>query len=346
MDERWNKKNRASIMDVSIDKFLNIRNSTRNLTDFEFDFNLPELAKQLENIDFITKYTDNQLKNDWKNLCLWNSNDEYINSTSRMGMKLCEHFFPNFYDIKNNKGKSFSNLWTKENLEKILKWNRKSHSTPYLSELKRGIYFCCGLTKNTMFRPQMAKLLCIKYQPKIVLDPCAGWGGRMLGVVATGAEYIAFEPNTKTYESLINLSKFLGIEHRVRLICDDALKMNQYSLPKIDMILTSPPYFDLEIYTHESTQSIQNTSSYEIWNNLFLTPLIQKSLSYLNDDGVSCLNVGKFAGRNMFDDVIVAHTKMNYNKIFSFAVVSSKRPTLQNNDRNAKSSDITEIYKK
>ena len=49
MDERWNKKNRASIMDVSIDKFLNIRNSTRNITDLEFDFNLPELAKQLEN---------------------------------------------------------------------------------------------------------------------------------------------------------------------------------------------------------------------------------------------------------------------------------------------------------
>jgi 16S rRNA G966 N2-methylase RsmD len=346
MVERWYKENRTPIMDVSIDKFLNIRNSTRNLTDSEFAIVLPELAKQLENIDFITKYTDNQLKTDWNNLCLWNSNDEYINSTSRIGMKLCEHFFPNFYDIENNKGKSFSNLWTKENLEKILKWNRNSHSTPYLSELKRGIYFSCGLTKNTMFRPQMAKLLCIKYQPKIVLDPCAGWGGRMLGVVASGVEYIAFEPNTKTYEGLINLSKFLGIENRVRIICDNALNMDQYSLPKIDMLLTSPPYFDLEIYTHESTQSIQNTPSYEIWNNVFLSPLIQKSLSYLNDDGVSCWNVGKVAGRNMFDDVNVAHSQMNYAKISSFAVVSSKRPTLQNNNGNAKSNDITEIYKK
>jgi 16S rRNA G966 N2-methylase RsmD len=346
MDARRNKKNRTSIMDVNIKNFLNVRYSTKNLSDAEFESILPELATQLEGIEFVTQYTDEKLKTDWKNLCKWKTNDEYINSTSRVGMKLCEHFFPNFYDIENNKGKSFSNLWTKNNLEKILRWNRNSHSTPYLSELRRGIYFCCGMTKSTMFRPQMSKLLCMKYQPKIVLDPCAGWGGRMLGSVASGAEYIAFEPNTKTYSSLVKMTKFLGIEDRVRLICDDALKMDQYSLPNVDMILTSPPYFDLEVYTHEDTQSIKNASTYDIWNNNFLEPLIHKSLSYLNDDGVSCWNVGKVGNRNMFDDVLAAHTKMSYNKVSFCAVVSSKRPALQNGDRNAKSSDITEIYKK
>lgn len=333
-------------MDVSIHDFLNVRNSTRKLSDVEFEFIVPTLASQLEKINFIPKYTDQQLRTDWKNLYKWNSNDDYINSTSRIGMKLCEHFFPNFYDIENNRGKSFSNLWVKENLEKILRWNRKSHSTPYLSELKRGIYFCCGVSKSTMFRPQMAKLLCIKHKPKIVFDPCAGWGGRMLGVVASGADYIAFEPNTKTYNGLVELSKFLGIENKVRLICDDALKMNEYSIPKVDMILTSPPYFDLEIYTHEETQSIKNTPNYDTWNNSFLIPLIEKCLSHLNDDGVSCWNVGKVSGQNMFEDVCAAHMKMNYNKVASCSVVSSKRPALQNEMGNAKSSDVTEIYKK
>lgn len=333
-------------MDVSIHDFLNVRNSTKKLSDVEFEFILPTLASQLEKINFIPKYTDQQLRTDWKNLYKWNSNDDYINSTSRIGMKLCEHFFPNFYDIENNRGKSFSNLWTKENLEKILRWNRKSHSTPYLSELKRGIYFCCGVSKSTMFRPQMAKLLCIKHKPKIVFDPCAGWGGRMLGVVASGADYIAFEPNTKTYNGLVELSKFLGIENKVRLICDDALKMNEYSIPKVDMILTSPPYFDLEIYTHEETQSIKNTPNYDTWNNSFLIPLIEKCLSHLNDDGVSCWNVGKVSGQNMFEDVCNAHMKMNYNKVASFSVISSKRPALQNQMGNAKSSDVTEIYRR
>ena len=333
-------------MDVNIKDFLNVKNSTRNLSDVEFERILPELATQLQNVEYITQYTNQQLKTDWNNLCKWKTNEDYINSTSRIGMKLCENFFPNFYDIENNKGKSFTNLWTKNNLEKILRWNRKSHSTPYLSELRRGIYFCCGMTKSTMFRPQMAKLLCMKYQPKIVFDPCAGWGGRMLGVVASGAEYIAFEPNTKTYENLAKLSVFLGIENRVRLICDDAMKMEEYSLPNVDMVLTSPPYFDLEVYTHEDTQSIKNTSNYDNWNTVFLEPLIHKSLLLLNDGGVSCWNVGKVAGRNMFDDVLATHTKMNYNKVASCAVVSSKRPALQNDIGNAKSSDITEIYRK
>ena len=333
-------------MVVNINDFLNVRYSTRKLSDVEFESVLPSLAAQLENVNFIPNYTDQKLRIDWKNLCDWKSDDSYINSTSRVGMKLCEHFFPNFYDIENNKGKSFSKLWTKENLEKVLRWNRKSHSTPYLSELKRGIYFCCGVSKNTMFRPQMAKLLCMKYHPEIVFDPCAGWGGRMLGVLATGANYIAFEPNTKTFNNLVQLSKFLGMEDRVQLFCDDALKMNEYNIPKVDMILTSPPYFDLEVYTHEDTQSIKNTNNYEMWNEVFLDPLIQKSLSYLNDGGISCWNVGKVAGRNMFDDVRASHAKLCYNKVFSCSVVSSKRPALQNDDGNAKSDDITEVYVK
>ena len=40
-----------------------------------------------------------------------------------------------------------------------MRWNRKSHSTPYLSEIKRGIYFNFGLPKSTMYRPQMAKMI-------------------------------------------------------------------------------------------------------------------------------------------------------------------------------------------
>lgn len=333
-------------MVVNIKDFLNVRHSTQKLSDTEFESIVSDLAEQLETVPFVSSYDDKKLRTDWKNLCEWTTDADYINSTSRIGMKLCEQYFPNFYDIENNKGKSFTNLWTKENLIKILKWNRRSHSTPYLSELKRGIYFCCGMTKSTMFRPQMAKLLCMKYQPKVVLDPCAGWGGRMLGVVASGADYIAFEPNTKTYNSLVKLSKFLGIENKVRLICDDALKMDNYSLPQVDMILTSPPYFDLEVYTHEDTQSVKDKSTYDAWNSEFLEPLIHKSLSYLKDDGHSCWNVGKVAGRNMFDDVLASHNKMNYNKVSQCSVVSSKRPALQNDTGNAKSNDVTEVYSK
>lgn len=329
---------------IDIQDYLNKKNSTRDLLDEEFEILLPELAEQLCYVTIENEYTNRQLIDDWTKLKSWSGESNSINSTSRIGMKLCEHFFPNFYEITNNKGNSVKSLWNKDNIIKILRWNRKSHSTPYLSELKRGIYFCCGMTKNTMYRPQMAKLICDYYKPKVVLDPCAGWGGRMLGVVASGANYIAFEPNTKTYNNLQRLIDFLGIKDKVTIICDDAMNMDNYDISNVDLIITSPPYFDLEVYTNEATQSITKHTNYKDWSEYFLLGIIEKCNSKLNIDGVSCWNVGKVGKNDMNDDVLKYQTQLQFNKINTFSVVSSKRQANQTNEIK-KSSDITVVYK-
>ena len=330
---------------VKLVDILNVRYSTRNLSDADFDAAVPNLAKELEQYNFLPQYTDDVLKKDWQQLCKWITNETTISSTSRLGMKLSEHYCPNFYDIESSSGTSYRSLWTSTNLEKVIRWNRSSHSTPYLSELKRGIYFCCSLTKNTMYRPQMMKLACIKYKPEIVLDPCAGWGGRMLGAVSYGAHYIAFEPNTQTYNNLMKIVNFLGIQNKVTLICDDALNMKQYNLPKVDLVLTSPPYFDLEVYTHEPTQSITKTPTYQDWADNFLREIIKLGIEHLNTNGVSCWNVGKVRNRDMADDVLKYHADFGYNKIDILSVQSSKRQSNQNTVKNAKSSDDTIVYK-
>lgn len=326
-----------------IEDYLNVRYSLRNISDQDFETILPQLASELEHVSFITSHDDKVLKNDWKNLCAWQSSASTINSTSRIGLKLCEHFFPNFYDIE-MKGKTYRQFWTKENLEKVLRWNRKSHSTPYLSEIKRGIYFCLGLTKNTMYRPQMAKLICDTYKPKLVLDPCAGWGGRMLGTVASGAHYYAFEPNTTTYHNLLKLANFLDIENKVTLICDDALQMGKYSIPKVDLVLTSPPYYTLEVYCKEDTQSVNNYQTYEDWSKFFLKELIRICNYQLLSNGHSCWNVGRTGCWTMFDDVRSYHNEFGYRPINEFDVVSSKRQAI-NKTGNEKSQDTTVIYK-
>lgn len=330
-------------MTLQLHDYLNVRNSIRNLSDEEFNSIIESLAEQLVEVDFVNQYTNDELKKDWLKLKEWTNTEKHINSTSRIGMKLCEHFFPNFYDIADNKGNSFRTMWNKNNLIKILRWNRKSHSTPYLSELKRGIYFCCGMTKSTMYRPQMAKMICDYYNPKIVLDPCMGWGGRMLGVVASGSQYIGFDPNTETYANLVKLAKFLNIEDRVTLICDDAMNMMNYNLPNVDLIITSPPYFDLEVYTNEHTQSINKHLNYESWSEYFLKVIITKSVSLLNDGGVSCWNVGKVGKKDMNYDVIRYHQELNCNKLMDFSVVSSKRQALQKTE-DKKSSDNTVVF--
>jgi tRNA1(Val) A37 N6-methylase TrmN6 len=196
-----------------------------------------------------------------------------------------------------------------------------------------------------MYRPQMMKLACIKYKPEIVLDPCAGWGGRMLGAVSYGAHYIAFEPNTETYKNLNDIVNFLGIQNRVTLICDDALNMKKYNLPKVDLVLTSPPYFDLEVYAHQNTQSITNTPTYQAWADTFLRGIIHLSIEHLKEDGVSCWNVGKVRNRDMSDDVLAYHKELGFSVVNTLNVVSSKRQSNQTSQKNAKSADTTVVYK-
>ena len=324
-----------------ISQFLNVRNSTKKLSNFEFEKILPILAKELSSISYYYDYTDDQLIKDWSNLLKYDTSSTSSASTTRIGMKLCEQFFPNFYDIKNKNGESFSSLWNPTILEKVLRWNRNSHSTPYLSEIKRGIYFCGGLTKNTMYRPHLAKSIVSYYNAKTVLDPCAGWGGRMLGTVAAGAHYIGYEPNLETYNNLIKLVNFLNINDKVTLYNLPAENMEEVS---VDISLTSPPYFNLEIYSDGKHQSENYYKTYEEWLLNWLQPLVINVAS--NTKIASCWNVHNIGKMKMIDDVrnIFRENKFIEDEVFSLS--SSKRQTNQRSSKNKKNKDVTICYKR
>ncbi len=324
---------------VILHKFLNKRNSTKELSAPKFESLLPQLAEELAEVSFYPNFSDEVLLKSWEKLCQYTSDSKFTASTTIVGMKLCEQFFPNFYDIQNRKGVSFKSLWgDPKNLEKILRWNRKSHSTPYLSELKRGIYFCCGLTKNTMFRPHLAKIICDAHDGTSVLDPCAGWGGRMLGSIASGKSYIGFEPCTETYENLKRLVSYLNISN-VTLYNDVAENMNNYDFEDIDIILTSPPYFDLEIYSTEGSET--KYSNYNDWLTKWLSPLIKQSTDRLKSTGWSCWNVHNIGKMKLIDDVLSVHENLNYKKITQYGLISGKR---QANDQRKKNKDVTTVY--
>lgn len=325
-----------------IENFLGVKNSTRNLSDDEFEELLPILAEELSKISFYHQYTDKELLDDWMKLVHWIPNSTSIASTQRLGMKLCEQFFPNFFDIQNKKGDSLKSLWTPETLQKVLRWNRTSHTTPYLSELKRGVYFNFNLPKSTMYRPQMAKMVVSNLGGKRVLDPCAGWGGRMLGSVSAGLEYVAFEPNTETYLGLVKMINYLEVGDKATIINDSALNMPKYHLGLFDIILTSPPYFDLEIYSNENSQSITGFNTYSEWLSGFLTPLIQLSLQHLSKDGWSCWNVHNVGKMKMIDDIERIHK--TFPTVKRFSVDSSKRQTNQNKNGDRKNLDFTICY--
>jgi 16S rRNA G966 N2-methylase RsmD len=326
---------------------LNKRYSTRNLSDEDFASILPKLAEELVNFDYSISYTDEELKKDWNRLLNYSSQDNFINATDRVGLKILEHFMNNVWETSDAKGRSFKTLWKKDVLEKVLQWNRKCHSTPYLSEIRRGVYFCTGLPKTTMYRPNIMKLICLKYQPKKVLDPCIGWGGRMIGSVARGfTHYYGFEPNTKTFQNLEKIVDFLGIQNKVNLFNEGSENIKNKNLSDIDMVLTSPPYFDLEVYTDENTQSVSKYKTYQDWLEGWLFNVMKQSFDVMSSDGVSCWNVADFNGNKFVDDVTNFHKKNGFTKIDEFHVINSKRPVRRKNKENIAGKDTTMIFKK
>lgn len=319
--------------------FINKKNFLRNMSDEDFERALPSLSAELAKTDYHYHYDSDELLQDWQKLVNYHNDTFSTASQVRYGMKLCEHYFPNFFAIKNANGKSFEQFWNANDLQKVIRWNRKSHSTPYLSEFRRGIIFCYGLTKNTMYRPHLAKMICEHYKAKVVFDPCCGWGGRMLGTVAAGAHYIGCEPNKETYDNLLKLAHFLNIEKNITIYNCGAETLT-YDFD-YDLMLTSPPYFNLEIYDDAPTQSENQYKTYDEWYCKWLEPIIYNTIEKAK---VVCWNTANVGKMMLQDDIQRSLAAKGWQIDKEFQVTSSARQTNQNKEKNKKNSDLTICY--
>lgn len=146
-----------------------------------------------------------------------------------------------------------------------------------------------------------------------VLNPCAGWGGRLLGIAScmfNNIEYVETDPQTQTFQGLQQLKKFLHLGENYK----------QFNLPfeelelqdnYFDFVFTSPPYFDTEHYSDEATQSYKKNNSYENWKNNFLFVMIDKIIKAMKKDAICILNVGN--KRYTISDDIKSYLKSKYN---------------------------------
>jgi 16S rRNA G966 N2-methylase RsmD len=247
-----------------------------------------------------------------------------------------------FHAVRNYKGHSVESRWTQPCLEKALRFNRAQHSTPYASEIIRSLSFANGLGKVTMYRPLMAKKV-VSYladKDKLtevrLLDVCAGWGGRMIGAKSVGinVHYTGIDPCAKTYEALRAIRDELELTN-VTLINKPAEVALQELDPgpgaTYDIALTSPPYYNLEIYSDEPTQSIASSAldGYQTWLNKFLKPVIQGVIRL----GVkySCWSVKNFKTDkkyDLLDDVIRIHGEHGWRLLDGavFTMANSRRP--------------------
>ena len=238
-------------------------------------------------------------------------------------LRLAWSYFPHFWEVKcGNSMRSPMETFLdddkfKSTIKKTWKWELKhwggenpEHQNNKFHEnrLRQSIKIYTGTQSVSNFRPTAAKLIYEKYGGDgVVWDMSCGWGGRLIGALSSNRvkKYIGTEPSTKTFEGLKKIQKeFNYIDKEVELhkLGSEVFRPDEES---IDLCFTSPPYFDTEKYSNESTQSYIKYPTEQEWIDGFLFQTIENCYECLKKNGYLLLNIANTSrGKNIEDGTL------------------------------------------
>ena len=153
----------------------------------------------------------------------------------------------------------------------------------------------------SQFKPSIAKAFYDYYGSENVLDFSAGWGDRLAGfyVSEKGKHYVGIDPNLNNhdgYRKQVEFYKkhqsFFEHDREVDLIPSPAedVDFTKYH-NHFDTVFTSPPYFDVERYTHDDTQSWVRYKNIDSWNKNFLHKTLEKIIPTIKSGGILAVNI-------------------------------------------------------
>lgn len=235
-----------------------------------------------------------------------------------LGLNLVNSFHPHMWSVPcRDQRTPWEVFFDKKLLKKaILKRIKLSDTALKDFNLRKSLKVFSGVQAVSNFRPTVAKFIYDRYADGYVLDPCAGYSGRLLGAWTSQkvTHYSGVDPCTETLEN--------GWK-AVRCLQEDTLTLKKttfwenlyhspgaylwkqpfedfYTPQKFSLVFTSPPYYDTEKYSEESTQSYLRYPMPAQWRQGFLKPLIEKAHDMLYSKRFLVLNVAE----TMQDDVI------------------------------------------
>ena len=263
----------------------------------------------------------------------------------REGMIIIEHHQPHFWETESATGDSIAKLWNNAELRKKAEERTAKHyKTIYKSEIRRNLAFYSKAVLPTMYRPLLTKAIVNKYEAKKVLDPSVGWGGRLIGTLCIpGTTFTGIEPYSKTYNGLREIARDVGVLDRA-FLHNNGAEVVLPTLPsgEYDMILTSPPYFTLEVYGHEESQSVNKYSTWDSWCENFLKVVIRECIRCLKPGGISAWSVKNMPKYKLKDKVVEYHKDLG----FTITAIEGMTSTPRNSGKEAKINEETFIFRK
>jgi len=280
-------------------------------------------------------------------------NDSYC--YSNVGMKLIRDFCPQIFRMA-HKG-SLTPLQIFEDDDKLLdciKRTIKYANKKTISAVRHGLKTYRKNRCVSNFPPVWAKWILEEIQEKdlTLLDFSCGFGGRLIGSYCSKLVklYIGVDPLLENINSNEKINEILQYHGKLNKFNFDSefhnITAEEYFSnfnDKVDLVLTSPPYFDTEIYSNESDQCYIKYNNYDSWKKNWLSFVLESSFNSLYDDGLCVIFITNNSQHNMADD-----TKKIMHEIFgNIEVKQFLLPNVEyNRNKDLKRYDYALISKK
>ena len=244
------------------------------------------------------------------------------------GLNVCNMFHPHMWEVRCNGKKTPMEVFSDKDLFRVAIRKRMSMSDSKLSpfNIRKSLKIFSGSQSVSNFKPITARWVYDNYCPSggVVLDPCMGYGGRLFGSILSDnvVSYHGVDPCQKTYQGNKKLNSAIG----------DGMDNKFFNLPfedvclsfgYYDFIFTSPPYYNIELYSDEPTQSCVRYGSYDKWVDGFLGKLILNSHKFLKSGKYFSINV---AGDSLVKDVLSLAEAVGFELIDRYEMRLSKMP--------------------
>lgn len=159
-----------------------------------------------------------------------------------------------------------------------------------------------GLRKYiaSQFRPSTTKAVLNLFNADSVLDFSMGWGDRLAGFMASSSSYyFGIDPNTMLVDGYHQQIKRYGGNKKISFRTQCAEESDAYDeCENVDLVFTSPPYFNIERYSKDPTQSYMRYKGIDAWLNGFLFQSIHNAWNKLKPSGHLVINISDVFTRN------------------------------------------------
>ncbi len=229
--------------------------------------------------------------------------DGALEAGKNAGASLATSYYPHFFHVPKKLGAlSAIEAWSDdESIKRAVEDCFRGGDAPTLTNIRSRLRFNVEAGEITNFRPVAAKYLYERYVPPAgrVLDPSAGWGARQMAARSLGLTYVGLEPFTKTNACGMKLATDLdkvygGRTELVQVGSEDFCPEAMHGT--FDFAFTSPPYFDVEPYSTEGTQSHVKFPTLEKWYAGFVFGTARNVFKLLKPGAMCGLNVAKDFG--------------------------------------------------